>query len=233
VARARLETARLLAGAERLARHRAAARVLQQTPSSMAISSLSHEFFRERRSEEIDAELANPDAPRLAGSIVHRILEHVDLGRPLIDSLEEALGVGAAHARGLGSGAADEEAAWKIAAEVIRELMAGPLPDSFDAIRAHVLARELPLLVPPADTGKDEHLYASGVIDLVYRDPRTREIVVADYKTDRGDASLAVRTYSPQLQEYARALMDAWILDTMPRTELWLLREGVVEPCLP
>ena len=70
------------------------------------------------------------------------------------------------------------------------------------------------------------------MIDLVYRDPATGEIVVADYKTDRGDASRAARTYFPQVEAYAKALMDAWALKTMPRTELWLLREGVIEPFL-
>ena len=58
--------------------------------------------------------------------------------------------------------------------------------------------------------------------------------MVADYKTDALDAASAAqkaRDYAPQLSAYARALQDAWGLESTPRTEVWLLRAGVIEPC--
>jgi ATP-dependent exoDNAse (exonuclease V) beta subunit len=96
-----------------------------------------------------------------------------------------------------------------------------------------VLARELPILVPPAE-GEEEGDgarpvgFVAGAIDLVYRDPATGTLVVADYKTDAvaDDDEIAARVdvYRPQGAVYARAVRDALGLAEAPRFELWFLR---------
>jgi ATP-dependent exoDNAse (exonuclease V) beta subunit len=99
-----------------------------------------------------------------------------------------------------------------------------------------VLARELPVLCGPRS---DQELadrdggdlgpigYFAGTIDLVYRDPETDEIVVADYKTDsiEAESELKIRAamYRHQGNVYQCALRDAMGLAEPPRFELWFL----------
>jgi ATP-dependent helicase/nuclease subunit A len=84
---------------------------------------------------------------------------------------------------------------------------------------AHVLARELPLLLP--DAGR---VYR-GVADLVYR--RDDELVVADYKTDREvRPEVLQESYAPQLSIYGRTLQSAFHCKEFPTLELLLLRSG-------
>ena len=79
--------------------------------------------------------------------------------------------------------------------------------------------------------------YVSGVVDLVYRDPESGEVVVADYKTDRIDdpdaeeARERMEAYRRQGAVYRRALREGLGLDYTPRFELWLLAADTVRPC--
>jgi len=97
-----------------------------------------------------------------------------------------------------------------------------------------VLGRELPVLLaaaPDADglTRPEAPLSGwVGTIDLLYRDPDTRELVVADFKSDRLDdeaaAAAAAQRYAPQLRLYGAAIAAAWPDEPRPpRLELWLL----------
>ncbi len=74
--------------------------------------------------------------------------------------------------------------------------------------------------------------FSSGVLDLLYRDPQTGDLVVADYKTDALGSPEALeeraRSYAPQGLLYCRAVEQALELPQLPRFELWFLREGVV-----
>jgi ATP-dependent exoDNAse (exonuclease V) beta subunit len=77
--------------------------------------------------------------------------------------------------------------------------------------------------------------FVSGALDLLYRDPETGDLVVADYKTDRveveGDLSALtdlVGAYAPQARLYARAVREALDLPEPPRAELWFLWAGRV-----
>ena len=77
----------------------------------------------------------------------------------------------------------------------------------------------------------------SGVIDLVYRDPRDGRFVVVDFKSDRieGDSRIEARAadYTEQAARYVEALALALELDERPRFELWFLHAGrVVELCV-
>jgi ATP-dependent exoDNAse (exonuclease V) beta subunit len=74
--------------------------------------------------------------------------------------------------------------------------------------------------------------FVSGALDLLYRDPETGDLVVADYKTDRveGDDELATQAeaYASQARLYARAVREALDLPEPPRAELWFLWAGRV-----
>jgi ATP-dependent exoDNAse (exonuclease V) beta subunit len=99
-------------------------------------------------------------------------------------------------------------------------------------IRAH----ELPLLIAGdsgADLGPiDGHV---GTLDLLYRDPVSGGLVVADFKSDRiedvpGAVAALVARYRPQLALYGSAVRGVLGLDAAPRLELWLLRaDRIVE----
>jgi ATP-dependent exoDNAse (exonuclease V) beta subunit len=102
----------------------------------------------------------------------------------------------------------------------------GALFAKLRGLAPQIVARELPVLVPPTgDTGPAAYL--SGMIDLVYRDPDSGQLVVADYKTDRvdDDAVLKQRTaaYALQGAVYQRAVQEAFGLPYTPRFELWYL----------
>jgi ATP-dependent exoDNAse (exonuclease V) beta subunit len=104
-----------------------------------------------------------------------------------------------------------------------------------------VVARELPVLLPPgAADGASEASpvgFVSGSVDLLYRDPESGRLVVADYKTDRvegaGEIAERARAYAPQARLYAAAVRDALGLDEPPRAELWFLWPGAVQVVEP
>ena len=87
--------------------------------------------------------------------------------------------------------------------------------------RVDVIGRELPMLAQ-----RDDGAVNRGNIDLLYRDDDDT-LVVADFKTDRGDDDAAIADrYRPQLETYVDAVTRALDLDTPPRGELWMLRSG-------
>ncbi|KAB2958279.1 MAG: hypothetical protein F9K18_12360 [Thermoanaerobaculia bacterium] len=98
----------------------------------------------------------------------------------------------------------------------------------------HELGREVPLVLG-GDAGGDVGATGAlvGVIDLLYRDPATGEVVVADYKTDEvrseGEAAERVAHHAPQLRLYGEAVRAALGLERVPRLELWLLALDRVE----
>jgi ATP-dependent exoDNAse (exonuclease V) beta subunit len=83
--------------------------------------------------------------------------------------------------------------------------------------------------------GDDEHGPVGatvGVVDLLYRDPDSGELVVADYKSDRvGAEALRERTsaYARQGAIYVEAVRRA--LGRAPRFELWFLHADQIVLC--
>ena len=76
----------------------------------------------------------------------------------------------------------------------------------------------------------------SGAIDLLYRDPASRALVVADYKTDdvgEGGAEARAAAYAQAGAVYTAAVESALELPERPRFELWFLRAGRVVPVDP
>jgi ATP-dependent helicase/nuclease subunit A len=171
-------------------------------------------------------------AAKAAGTVVHRILEEFDLSadvalelarqRERLPELVVAL-----------AGPGDRDEAIAIADEVLDALERGGLLATLAALGDHVIARELPVLLPPAGTSGGALAFAAGSIDLCYRDPETDEWVVVDYKTDRvetdADVAERVQRYAEQGRAYQRALRDALGLDAAPRFELWFLRADRIE----
>ncbi|MGH0028366.1 MAG: PD-(D/E)XK nuclease family protein, partial [Myxococcota bacterium] len=160
-----------------------------------------------------------------AGSVVHRVLEDLDLSLPVGDSLAECDPLLEAALAALCP--ADLRARTADAARgVLLGLRGGELERRLEQVRHHVVARELPVLLPAAED--DEAVaYVSGAIDLVHRDPEDGSWVVVDFKTDRvagaHDQAERAARYGAQAVRYVRALQQALALPAPPRCELWFL----------
>ena len=96
----------------------------------------------------------------------------------------------------------------------------------FMALESRILGREIPTLIGSTDERGPVGCYV-GAIDLLYRDPSSGELVVADFKTDHIDTAqeLAARAqvYRRQEERYGRAVQEMLALDRPPRAELWFL----------
>jgi ATP-dependent exoDNAse (exonuclease V) beta subunit len=167
------------------------------------------------------------DVAMAAGGAIHRALETWDLAADPGSETERQRGLLPSY---LGTLAEVDVAAraLPLAAELLDGFAKGPLLARLRGLREHVLARELPVLLPPSGGAVG---VVSGTIDLLYRDPATGRLVVADYKTDDLSAVEArVAVYAPQGGVYVRALREALDLPEDPRFELWFLRaERVVD----
>ncbi len=87
-------------------------------------------------------------------------------------------------------------------------------------------AREVPILLPPADDEVGPVGFVTGFIDLLYLDPRTDRWTIVDYKTDRiEEPEIAGRAsaYAQQEAIYARALTASLDLESQPAMELWFI----------
>lgn len=242
----------MLEHAERLRALRAAAAARSARPTSAAVSAEAHrrlEALVEARFEETRGPTGQPEGDRTAamaaGSVVHRVLEELDLAALAADPRREL----ARHRSRLGgllrpflgpgydaeAAEAASEARRRIE-ELLDRLERGEMLARLAALGEHVVARELPVLLPAPATGSDATGstgpvgFVSGALDLLYRDPETGELVVADYKTDAAEtderiAELA-EAYAPQARLYARAVQEALGLPDPPRAELWFLGSG-------
>jgi ATP-dependent helicase/nuclease subunit A len=200
-------------------------------------SAEAHRLLRERheadeaRSSRRDVERGDAGgAATAAGSLVHGVLERLDLDGEAATAFERAR-------RGL-EALADPRLAESVratavarAGETLDRFRASRLWDAFSAVAPHVVARELPVLLP-AEQGAGPVGFVAGTIDLLYRDPTTNELVVADYKTDEVDGAALeerARSYASQGRAYVRAVQEALNLPVAPRFELWFLRAGIVK----
>jgi ATP-dependent exoDNAse (exonuclease V) beta subunit len=164
-----------------------------------------------------------------AGGAVHRALEEWDLAADPRKEMGRQRALLPAYLAALVEG--DELGRSLPVAESLLEILAeGPLLQRLRTLKDHVLARELPVLLP---AGEGEHSpvgAVTGAIDLLYRDPKDGRIVIADYKTDEVETEeeVAARAavYAPQGALYSRAVLEALELEQAPRFELWFLRAG-------
>lgn len=219
------ESARALAAQVEAAQRR------QARPFSAAASALAHERLEEALAGAGESGESRAIA-KAVGTAVHRVLAtfrfEAEAAAELAQRRAEA-------ETWLARELAPEELA--TARERLHTLferfLAGPLWPRFTALESGVIARELPVLLPPSSaTGEEGPVgYVSGSVDLLYRDERG-EWVVADYKTDEvaGETEIAARAqaYQPQLATYQRAVEEALGLPSPPRAELWFLALGRV-----
>ncbi len=229
IERIRADSALIRARAER-------ARERMQRPFSSSPSRAAHAGL-EQMFERVGRDVAERGVPEdvafAVGTAVHAVLERLDFGAPIAAALgseRAALRTALAH-RLDGEALARAEA---LARDGLDRLASGPLAPRLAALHGRVVARELPFVAPPeGDSAEDAVAFVSGAIDLVYRDPASERIVVADWKTDRveSDAEIADRraAYAPQVRAYARALRSGLGLDYEPRAEIWFLYPGRVE----
>jgi ATP-dependent helicase/nuclease subunit A len=210
-----------------LAEAREAASARMARPLVGAASALAHALLERHDAEEAPAAPSGngQEIAVAVGSAVHRLLERLDLGRGLAPQLP-GLGDRARAEVSAAVGTSSASAATARLDELLSRLAGGACLARLGVIAGRVAARELPiLLAAAADEGPVAAV--SGFIDLVYRDPDDRRLVVADYKTDRLDdeAAIAERgaVYAPQVHTYAAALRTALDLDHEPHVELWFL----------
>lgn len=222
----------------RLESRRRRAEARQERPWDAPMSREAHRELGEavaaavEGAETPEGETAVPGAPvtrdvaTAVGTAVHRVLEHFDLEAADPDAeLERRRGEAEAW---LAVAVADIPAARERLAGLLESVRTGPLWARWLGLKPHVLARELPVLLPPKeDDGPVGAL--TGRVDLVYLDPETCAPVVVDYKTD-DPQMIEERTavYAAQLAFYAEAVWRALDLPTRPRTELWFLAAGRV-----
>ncbi|MCD4748485.1 MAG: UvrD-helicase domain-containing protein [Thermoanaerobaculales bacterium] len=241
VASATIDPARIMNDAEQLDRWIEEAQEHQYRPWLGTASEEAHRLFREAMADRLEGAEDEAETSRVGGAgervamavgtAMHGLLERFDHGAE--DSIVEM------------NTRLDEALVWldgvllrediRVTAgerleALVKIFREGPLWHRFLALEGSILARELALVVTP-DAGAAVGA-VTGAIDLVYRDPDTDEIVVADYKTDRlaDDAEIQDRAgvYQPQLEIYARAFQEAMNLDVTPRQELWFVGSGVV-----
>ncbi len=138
--------------------------------------------------------------------------------------------------RNLGAGASERAA--KRAEELLDTLVRGPLWERLHQLQPHLIGRELPVLLAPGAGSGEPTGYVSGVIDLLYRDPASGALVVADFKTDRvADADPAAlreraKRYRDQGAAYLRAVREGVEEGRAPapRFEIWFLDASTVVP---
>jgi ATP-dependent helicase/nuclease subunit A len=169
---------------------------------------------------------------RAVGTAIHRALEELDAreGRDA-DVRARRDGLRAILARLV----SERELAPAISAaeSIFDRFVAGALFARLRALAGHVIAREMPLVsIPLGDDGAVG--YVGGAVDLLYRDPDTRELVVADYKTDavrtRDEALARAPHHAAQAKAYRRAVREALELEREPRFELWFLQADAIVP---
>ena len=172
---------------------------------------------------------ARRDVALAVGTVVHRVLEEVELG----GDPEAALARVGARVEPWLAGlvdAGDLDEALAEARAVLARLPESALAARLDELSGAVLARELPCLLRGGDEGPIG--VEIGSIDLLYRDPASGELVVADYKTDRvvGDEELAERVgvYARQGAVYREAVEAAF--GERARFELWFVALDRIVP---
>ncbi len=235
------DAAQVASDHERLQALRAAAAARAARPFSTTASAETH--AREVRADEVggdedgapvpgpEGDTAERRVAQAAGTAVHALLERIDWGDAAAFAPERAL---PALERAVTGEAppAERAAVLARACSVWERFAAGPLAARLAALAPHVVARELPVWVAPAGDGPDDPVgFVAGAIDLLYRDPATGELVIADYKTDTVEGAALdehAKRYAEQGEVYVRAVAAALGLSSRPRFELWFLQAGGV-----
>jgi ATP-dependent helicase/nuclease subunit A len=214
-----------------VARRVAAARALMDRPLSAPASMESHDALKEILVAAAPPFPGRGEGVALAvGRAIHRALESLDLSAEPDLALKAQRVLLPFYLGPFVSGNAMAEALER-AGSLWDRFSRGQLSRRLLGLRDHLVARELPVLLPPLE-GQGPVGFVAGSVDLLYRDPHSGRMVVADYKTDivEGEEALMqrARLYASQISVYVRAVREALGLDEEPRAELWFLYTGEV-----
>ncbi|HSN89017.1 MAG TPA: PD-(D/E)XK nuclease family protein, partial [Thermoanaerobaculia bacterium] len=167
------------------------------------------------------------EAAMAAGGAIHRALEEWNLAADPLDELARQRTRLPAYLAPLARGEVAGRALPR-AEDLLDRFGGSRLLERLQALAGHIVARELSVLLPPRDTPHAPVGVVTGAVDLVYRDPETGGLVIADYKTDEvedpEEIARRAAVYAPQGATYVRALQEALDLAKAPRFELWFLR---------
>jgi ATP-dependent exoDNAse (exonuclease V) beta subunit len=221
-----------------LRRNRREAAVRMARPFGGAASEEAHARLREQQVERLAEPAGASRRPALdreaamaAGGAVHRALEAWDLAADAGTEANRQRSLLPVYLASLAAGE-DLERALPVAEALLEGFAGGPLFARLRRLRDHILARELPVLLPPPEGDGSPVGVVAGAVDLLYRDPDDGRLVVADYKTDEVATEDEIRrraeVYAPQGRTYARAVGEALELPQPPRFELWFLRAGIL-----
>jgi ATP-dependent exoDNAse (exonuclease V) beta subunit len=227
----------------RAERDRAAIR--RARPFAAAASEEAHALLRELQAERFGGEaparglrraVLDRETALAAGGALHRALELWDLAADPACETARQRSLLPAYLASLAEG--DGLAKALAAAEGLLAAFArSPLLGRLRALQDAILAREMPVLVPPEEGEDSPAGLIAGTIDLLYRDPQDGRIVVVDYKTDdvatEDEIRARVAVYAPQGALYARAVREALELQEEPRFELWFLKTAQVRSAGP
>jgi ATP-dependent helicase/nuclease subunit A len=223
----------------RAERSRAAVRMARRFGG--AASEEAHALLREQQAERFASEspkrrdtgesVVDRPVAMAAGGALHRALEEWDLAADPRQETGRQRSLLRGYLAALVEG--DElERSLPLAEALLETFVAGPFLARMRRLKDRILARELPILLPPGEGDRSPVGVVSGAIDLLYRDPDDGRIVIADYKTDEVGTEKEVQAraavYASQGELYARAIQEALELAEMPRFELWFLRAGAV-----
>ncbi len=209
----------------RLADHRASAIERMSRPMSAAASARNLEHDDRDNAGRTRSGENGVDA-REMGIAIHRALEEFDFGADETAEIERQRDT---IARDLALAASIDCVDETVAAgtQLWDKIAQGSLFARLRELSDRIVARELSVLLPPGDEDGPVG-YRAGVIDLVYRDPSSDQLVVIDYKTDEVTDSAALQSraesYAEQGAVYSHALEDAFELSYTPRFELWFLQ---------
>ena len=215
------EASRRLIGLRRSARKRMS-RPMRATASARDHDNREDDDWRARGGAKSGG---NGAAARAIGSAIHRALEEFDFSADVeveIERQRDALARNLAHAAVQGRANETVDAGTQLWNRIAR----GNLFARLRGLSDRIVARELPVLCPPSDE-EGPVGYLAGVIDLVYHDPSSGQLVIVDYKTDRLADPEALESraesYTEQGASYKDAVVDAFELSYTPRFELWFL----------
>jgi ATP-dependent exoDNAse (exonuclease V) beta subunit len=167
---------------------------------------------------------------REMGIAIHRALEEFDFGADETAEIERQRDT---ITRDLALAASIDCVDETVAAgtQLWDKITQGSLLARLRELSDRIVARELSVLRPPGDEDGPVG-YRVGVIDLVYRDPSSDQLVVIDYKTDEVTDPAALQSraesYAEQGAVYSHALEDAFELSYTPCFELWFLQRDEI-----
>ncbi|MCB9556065.1 MAG: UvrD-helicase domain-containing protein [Deltaproteobacteria bacterium] len=175
-------------------------------------------------SEPVDSPIDRSERVAVAvGTVVHRVLQLIDLSLPL----ESALRAEGERLAAYLASSALPRAEWPAAQEAcqawLKRLATGRLLPRLFSIAEQIVGRELPLVWRDAN-----QLPTAGSVDLLYREPSSGQLVIVDYKTDDVDGVDSARrraeSYRQQRDGYLAAVVAALAPSLRPRFEFWMLR---------